>query len=124
MSTVQETMKEYRKKHGYSIEVMSRKSGASPSLLRLLERGNVTHPVIAQQVGKAYELTTDEIYMLMPAIHRPNDPNYNPGKYKPIEDQSENNTWIFVPQTMDEAEIYFAEHQKQMQREHKKRGVY
>ena len=73
-------MKAYREKNGYSIEAMSRKSGASAVLLRMLERGNVTHPKIAEQVGKAYKLSKEDIYQLMPENYRPRD-GYDPDKY-------------------------------------------
>ena len=78
--TVQEKMKAYREKNGYSIEKMSRKSGASEVLLRMLERGNVTHPKIAEQVGKAYKLSKEDIYELMPENYRPGE-NYDPERY-------------------------------------------
>jgi len=78
--TVQEKMKAYREKNGYSIEKMSRKSGASEVLLRMLERGNVTHPKIAEQVGKAYKLSKKDIYELMPENYRPGE-HYDPDRY-------------------------------------------
>lgn len=78
--TVQEKMEAYRKRHGYSVRDMSWRSGASEVLLRMLEHGHVTHPKIARQVGRAYNLSTDDINELIPPNYRPGE-NYDPDKY-------------------------------------------
>lgn len=101
--TVQEKMKAYREKNGYSIEKMSRKSGASETLLRMLERGNVTHPKIAEQVGKAYRLSKEDIYELMPENYRPGD-RYDPEKF--VEFVPDSRHAIFGKTPQDEADYY------------------
>ena len=126
-ASVAKKMVDYRKSHGYSLGDMSKKSGASTSLLKMLEGGMVTHPKIAKQVGRAYGLTKEEIYELMPAIHRPGDPAYDPNKYKEPDEvtgSNKNMDWLFTPNTRTEGDIYIAEHQKRMKKEHQRRGIY
>lgn len=101
--TVQEKMKAYREKHGYSIDRMSMKSGASAVLLRMLERGNVTHPKIAEQIGKAYKLSKEDIYQLMPSNYRPGD-EYDPDKY--VEHVADSRNAIMGRTSQDEADYY------------------
>ena len=101
--TVQEKMKAYREKNGYSIEKMSRKSGASAVLLRMLERGNVTHPKIAEQVGKAYKLSKEDIYELMPENYRPGE-KYEPDKYVEFVPDSRN---AIIGRTTQDERDYF-----------------
>lgn len=101
--TVQEKMKAYRHAHGYSVEKMSRKSGASAVLLRIIERGNVTHPKIARKIGKAYELSKEDIYELMPENYRPGE-NYNPDKY--VEHVDNTNDKIFSKQSAYDSDYY------------------
>lgn len=96
-------MKAYREKNGYSIEKMSRKSGASEVLLRMLERGNVTHPKIAEQVGKAYKLSKEDIYELMPENYRPGD-HYDPERC--VEHVDRTNDRIFPKQSAYDNEFY------------------
>ena len=52
----------------------------------MVENGGVTHPKIAQMIGEAYGLEEDDIYELMPRIHRPDDEKYDPDHYKPLDD--------------------------------------
>lgn len=101
--TAREKMKAYREEHGYSISRMSRKSGASAVLLRMIERGNVTHPKIAEQVGKAYKLDKEDIYELMPENYRPGE-GYDPDKYKEIVEI--NNDHVFQKQSYYDADYY------------------
>lgn len=91
--TVQEKMKAYREEHRYTIKKMSQKSGASEVLLRMVEKGNVTHPKIAEMIGKAYELNQEDVYELMPENYRPGE-HYNPDKY--VEFVPERNDAIFA----------------------------
>lgn len=119
--TVQEKMKVYREKHGYSIEKMSRKSGASAALLNMLEYGNVTHPKIAEQVGKAYELSKEDIYELMPENYRPGE-NYEPDKY--VRKPPDIRNVIIEKLTKDERDYYayIAGNEKALQK-NGRRGV-
>ena len=59
---------------------MHYKCGVSEMLLRMLEKGDVTHPKIAKKVGIAYELSEEEINELLPLNYRPGE-YYNPDKY-------------------------------------------
>ena len=119
--TVQEKMKAYREKHGYSIEKMSRKSGASATLLNMLEYGNVTHPKIAEQVGKAYELSKEDIYKLMPENYRPGE-NYDPDKY--VRKAPDIRNVIIEKLTKDERDYYaYIAGNEQALRRNGRRGV-
>lgn len=89
----------------------------------MVENGGVTHPKIAKMIGKAYGLSKTDIYELMPRIHRPYDEEYEPDKFKDPYDAKTQGIKI-VPSTRDETDIYIAEHQKQMKREHQRRGRY
>lgn len=124
MANAAEQMKKYRIRHGYSIKDMSVKSGASVMLLKMLENGHVTHPKIAEQVGKAYELTREETESLMPAIHRPNDPAYEPDKYKERADGEGWKKIHFGPTKTEIVDVYIAEHAKKMKQDRLKRGRY
>ena len=106
--TVQEKMKAYRMEHGYSIEDMKWKTGASEVLLRMLEKGNVTHPKIAKKVGKAYHLTKEEIYELMPENHRPGE-KYNPDKYKPNDSNLNNHVFFTKPESEKLIDAYYSD---------------
>lgn len=119
--TVQEKMKAYRQAHGYSVEKMSRKSGASAVLLRMIERGNVTHPKIAEQIGEAYKLSKEDIYELMPENYRPGE-NYNPDKY--VEHVDNTNDKIFPKRSASDNDYYgyIAENGRAL-RKYGRRGV-
>ena len=101
--TAREKMKAYREKNGYSVERMSRKSGASTVLLRMVENGNVTHPKIAEKIGKAYKLDKEDIYELMPENYRPGE-NYDPDKY--VEHVDVTNDRIFPKQSTFDDDYY------------------
>lgn len=79
-----EKMIAYRKSVGASIQQMARKCKCSVTLLRMIEGYNkeVTHPNIAERIGRAYRLTDAETEMLMPEHYRKSSPNYNPDLYK------------------------------------------
>ena len=117
--TVQEKMKTYREKHGYSIENMSRKSGASDVLLRMIERGNVTHPKIAKQIGKAYELNKEDIYELMPENYRPGE-KYDPERYVEFVPDSRHVVVGRTPQDESDYYRYIADRGRGLQRSERK----
>ena len=71
----------WRTKHSLSYNQLADISDVSPGLIEMLENGDVTHPNIAKRVAKAYGLTEMESYELMPEIHRPNSPLYDPKRY-------------------------------------------
>ena len=120
--TVPEKMKDYRRKHGYSIETMSRKSGVSTTLLKMVENGLVTHPNIAKTIAMIYELDEGDAYELMPAIHRPDNPEFDPDRYK---ERADGEGWKKIhisPIKIDIAEIYAVEHANKLKRERIKKG--
>lgn len=83
---VRKKMIYWRKSNGIDIQKMSNKTGISQQLLKMVEGGCVTHPVIAKKIQKAYELTDEETMYLVPEIHREGSETYNPDKYKVPED--------------------------------------
>ncbi len=101
--TVREKMKAYRLEHGYSFERMSWKTGTSEVLLRMVESGHVTHPKIAKKIGKAYKLSKEDIYELMPENYRPGD-KYEPDKY--VEFVPDSKHAIFGKTSQDERDYY------------------
>lgn len=75
-------MKAYRMELGFTLDQMSRIANVSSLLLGMVENGAVTHPNIAKRIANAYHLTEEECTFLVPRIHRVNDPQYEPDKYK------------------------------------------
>lgn len=55
--------------------------GISEVLLKMVKNGHVTHPIFAENIRKAYNLTELEAEELMPENRRPHSPKYNPNKY-------------------------------------------
>lgn len=107
--TAAEKMKEYRTSHGYSVKRMSERCEISITLLKMIENGMVTHPYIAKRVAKVYGLTDEEAYELMPEIHRPNSPRYDPDKYKMPDDIFSKKATIKKPQKDVIVDAYLAE---------------
>lgn len=79
-------MQKYREEKKISLKSMSNKTGVSSGLIAFIEGGYVTHPVIAKNLQKGYELTDEETEMLMPEIHRKSSPKYEPDKYVELSD--------------------------------------
>lgn len=77
-------MIEYRRQNGLSQLDMAVKAKTSIRIIRMLEDCDqeVTHPSIAQRVGKAYKLTKEQTEGLMPEHYRKSSPNYDPDKYR------------------------------------------
>lgn len=74
-------MKSWRKRNKVTLEQLSSESGVSRDLIGMVENGEVTHPNIAKKIARVYGLSEIESYELMPDIHRPNSPNYDPKRY-------------------------------------------
>ena len=55
--------------------------GVSYGLLWMIREGDVTHPNIARRIGSYFGLTEDETEELMPEIHRPSSPEYEPDRF-------------------------------------------
>lgn len=83
---VREKMAEYRNRMGYTIRDMARKAKTSTTIIKMVEEGEVTHPNIARRIGEAYRLTEKQTWDLMPEIHRPDSPRYDPDHYKALVD--------------------------------------
>lgn len=77
-------MIDYRLKHDLSVVDMAIKCKTKARIIRMLEDCDqeITHPKIAERVGKAYKLTKKQTEGLMPEIHRKSSPNYNPNLYR------------------------------------------
>ena len=77
-------MIQFREEHGIDILSMAKKCKISRTLLELLEGSDqdVTHPKIAEQIGKVYKLNKTQIEGLMPEHYRKSSPNYNPDLYR------------------------------------------
>lgn len=103
---------------------MSTRSGISESLLDLLESGGVTHPDIAKRFVTAYGFPEECIDELIPRNYRKGTEEYNPDRYRIMENVDGKGMIIFRNKKLTEADIYVAEHQKEMQKKHSKRGVY
>lgn len=116
-----EKMKRYRIQHGYSIKDMSLKSGASETLLKMVENGMVTHPHIARQIGKAYHLDKTDILELIPENHRPG-PYYDPDKYKEPEHIGNNGLFTKTSKREKEVRAYISSNSRAL-KENGRRGV-
>ena len=79
-----EYMIQFREERGIEIQIMAKKCKISKTLLEMLEESDqeVTHPKIAECVGRAYKLNKQQIESLMPEHHRKSSPNYNPDLYR------------------------------------------
>ena len=82
-------MVEYREKHNLSIPEMARKCKTSSTLLIKLEECDqeITHPKIAERIGRQYKLTKKQTESLMPEHYRPSSPNYDPDLYRRNKDE-------------------------------------
>ena len=82
-------MIEYRRKHKLSLKHMAEKCQISATLLSMLEEceHEVTHPKIAERIGKYYHLTLEQTEGLMPEHYRKSSPNYDPDLYRRNKDE-------------------------------------
>ena len=71
----------WRDKRKASYESIAQKCGISIALLKMIEEGAVTHPLIVERIQKVYGLTDSEAEELLPINRQPNNPEYNPDKY-------------------------------------------
>ena len=118
--TTREKMIKWRNKNRITLRFLSDRSGVSETLLSMVEAGEVTHPKIVKKIQKVYRLNDLEAEELMPKIHRPHDPEYEPDKYKHPAD-------MFNEKLLPKKELietYICEKQDVAVRQHQKRGVY
>ena len=119
---VREKMAYYRELKGIDIPKMSAKSGVSEQLLRMVERGHVTHPLIAKKIQKAYELTDEEVKELVPEIHREEEGLYDPDRYKLPENYY--SRIPIVPTKKDVIDLYMKERRETAARTNDWKGIY
>lgn len=83
-----EYMIEYRKSLRKDIREMAAVCNVSTTLLSMLENNDreVTHPKIAETIGKKYHLTKKQIEGMKPENYRKGSPEYNPNKYRAMPD--------------------------------------
>ena len=118
--TKREKMIKWRSDMKIPLRYVSRKTGVSETLLSMVESGEVTHPKIVKKIQTFYKLTDIEAEELMPKIHRPHAPEYEPDKFRhPVD--------IFTEKLMPKKELieeYICEKQDYAARQHQKRGYY
>ena len=94
METVRQKMVRRREHGGITIQQMAKKCRISEGLMRMIEEGEVTHPVIAQRIARRYRLTELEAEELMPLNRRPHGGDYDPDRYavlrRPMRDDHKN----------------------------------
>ena len=58
--------------------------GCSEYTIRMLEEDEryVTHPLIVDKIAKVLKLTGKQAEMMLPKNYRPNDPEYDPDRYR------------------------------------------
>ena len=82
-------MIDYREAFNISLLHMARKCDTSIAILKMLEECDqeVTHPKIAERIGKYYHLTLEQTEGLMPEHYRKSSPNYDPDLYRRNKDE-------------------------------------
>lgn len=63
-------------------QVIANMLEVSVMLMNILEEGGVTHPKLAEKIGKIYKMSNSEIEAMMPANYRKHGKKYDPDKYK------------------------------------------
>lgn len=119
--TTREKMVALREENGLTPKQMGEKCGVSEVLIKMVEHGEVTHPLIAKKLQKVYKLTNEETMELIPKIHRKGDPEYEPDKFVVPERKAP-----VTPMALkkDIFEVYVGEHQDRMARQHQRRSKY
>ena len=56
--------------------------GVSVMLMDILEEGGVTHPKLAEKIGKVYKMSNSEIEAMIPVNYRKHGKQYDPDRYK------------------------------------------
>lgn len=118
---VREKMISWRESNDISLPKMSSKTGISQQLLRMVEGGHVTHPLIAKKIQKAYGLTDEETKYLVPKIHWEEPGLYDPERYKLPDDYVKK---IPMPKEKTIIETYMKERRETAARNHDWRGIY
>ena len=119
--STREKMKAYRIMSGKSFHELAQYCQCSEGLLRLVEHGSVTHPIIAKRIGTIYKLSKKEIEDLVPVHHRPSSPEYDPDRYRSTEDGFRK---FSIVSNQDPVDIYISERKNKALRNHEVRGYY
>ena len=79
----------FRNKRKLTLLGMAKKCETSAAILSMLEECDqeVTHPKIAERIGRQYKLTTEQTESLMPEHYRKSSPNYDPDLYRRNKDE-------------------------------------
>lgn len=100
MASARQKIIDFRNNMMITQQEMADKLNISELLLDMIESGHVTHPKIAKRIQKLVKLTDKEMYELVPKIHDPNSPEYDP--YKFVLQTEFNNDRMFIIEKMDE----------------------
>lgn len=103
---------------------MSIRTGISEALLDLIENGGVTHPDIARRFVEAYEFPEDCIEELIPRNYRKGGGEYDPDRYRRMENVDGKESFRIVHKRLSEADIYASEQQRETQKKHARKGVH
>lgn len=103
---------------------MSTRSGISESLLDLIESGGVTHPDIARRFVTAYEFPEDAIEELIPRNYRKGSDEYDPDRYRRMENVDGKSIFVITHKDMTEADLYVSEQQRKVQKKKARKGAY
>lgn len=79
--TVREKIVRAREEGDWTIKDAADACGISQGLMRMIEEGEVTHPIVAQRIRYLYDLTELEAEELMPECRRVHTATYEPDKY-------------------------------------------
>lgn len=63
-------------------QIIANLLGVSVMLMDILEEGGVTHPKLAEKIGKIYKMSNSEIEAMMPENYRKHSKKYDPDKYR------------------------------------------
>ena len=82
-------MIDFRETFNLSLYRMAVKCDTTTALLKKLEDCDqeVTHPKIAERIGRQYRLTPEQTESLMPEHYRKSSPNYDPDLYRRMKDE-------------------------------------
>ena len=119
-ASAREKMKFYRKASKKSFKELADLCECSEGLLRMVESGEVTHPIIASKIAEVFHLTKKEAEELVPEIHRPSSPYYEPDKFVAYEEAIQS-----MPPNMkrDQMDCYIADRKSKAVRNHERRPL-
>ena len=113
-------MIKFRTDNNLSYEFISQKTYVSPTLIKMVENGQVTHPDIVESLRRFYKLTKLEAEELLPKNRRKHDPEYDPDKYViPVRNGTDR---VMPRQSL--IERYMTEHLNDQAKLHAKRSSY